>query len=38
MVSCKGFRMLIADLVRVTERVLEGGDMWSTKEGLKGRW
>ena len=30
--------MPIADSYRVTERVLEGGDMWSTKEGLKGRW
>ena len=30
--------MPIADSYRVTERVLEGGDTWNTKEGLKGRW
>ena len=29
--------MPIADSYRVTERVLEGGDMWNTKEGLKTR-
>ena len=28
--------MPIADSYRVTERVLEGGDMWSTVEGLRG--
>ena len=30
--------MPIADSYRVTERVLEGADMWSAGEGLKGRW
>ena len=30
--------MQIADSYRVTERVLEGGDMGGTEEGLKGRW
>ena len=30
--------MPIADSFRVTERVLEGGDMWSTGEGLRGLW
>ena len=30
--------MPIADSYRVTEGVLKGKDMWSTKEGLKGRW
>ena len=30
--------MPIADSYRVTGRVLEGVDMWSTKEGLKRRW
>ena len=30
--------MPIADSYTVTERVLEGGDMWSNEEGLKGRW
>ena len=29
--------MPIADSCRVTERVLEGGDMWSTGEGVRGR-
>ena len=33
-----GFRMPNADSYRVTEGVLEGVDMWKTKEGLKGRW
>ena len=30
--------MPIADSYRVTERVLEGGDMMSTGEGRKRRW
>ena len=30
--------MPIADSYRVTERALDGRDMWSTEEGLKGRW
>ena len=30
--------MPIADSYRVTERVLEGRDMWSAKEDLKRRW
>ena len=30
--------MPIADSYRVTERVLEGGDMWSTVEGRKRCW
>ena len=30
--------MPIADSYRVTERVLEGGYMWSTVEGLRRRW